>query len=325
MNDSNKDSNKKCPQEDCWAPEIACNLGWDLDSCPHYKEVAAHSEDDKNTKEDSFLLPWLSNSLGLVDLQFIAGRSKPIIIGIIGGHNAGKTTLLTTIYLLLTQGQRATNRQFGGSFTFGGWEHLAHALRWMPHQAPHFPAHTPNNAGRLPGLLHLAFRMGHEEFEDVLLTDAPGEWFERWSVDKEASDIEGARWISKYADVFMFLVDSEALSGPDRGEARTNTLNLAQRLSSELMGRPVAVVWSKSDIPIREVVQAALMSKFSELFPRQREFRVSVEREQSHQKISADEFIELLSWILEEHTKTTSEGISLTVQKDDDPLLAFRG
>jgi hypothetical protein len=158
--------------------------------------MVAENKDEKSQAEDAFLLPWSSNSLGIVDLQFIAGRSKPLLIGIIGPHNAGKTTLLTVLYLLLSQGWRVKGRRFVGSYTLGGWENLAHSLRWTPNQGPHFPPHTPNDAGRLPGLLHLAFRRDDGVLEDVLLTDAPGEWFERWAIDKGAPNLDGARWIS---------------------------------------------------------------------------------------------------------------------------------
>jgi hypothetical protein len=314
-----------CPEKDCWAPEIACNLGWDLAQCPHFKVVVAENNSAKAAAKEAFLVPWSSNSLGIVDLQFIAGRSRPLLVGVIGPHNAGKTTLLTVLYLLLSQGQRTKGRRFAGSYTLGGWENLAHSLRWTAHQGPHFPPHTPNNAGRLPGLLHIAFRRDDGVLEDVLLTDAPGEWFERWAIDKDAPDLEGARWISRNTDAFLFLVDSDALAGPDRGEARTSANVLAMRLSGELQDRPVAVVWAKSDIDVKETIKLALASRFNKLFERCQEFSVSVEPNKDKTKVTSDAFMKLLTWLVESCRSPESAPPVMGVQQPNDPMLAFRG
>lgn len=314
----------KCPQKDCWAPEIVCNLGYDLERCPHYEGVEA-KEGENASSEDTFLLPWSGNSFGTVDLQFIAGRSKPSLIGVIGAHKAGKTTLLTTLYLLLSQGRRPVGSRFAGSYTLGGWEILAHFLRWKPNQAPSFPPHTPFNAGRTPGLLHLAFRGQDSGLEDVLLTDAPGELFTRWSIDKTAPELDSARWIARHADAFMLLVDNEALAGPRRGEARTNTIALAERLGDELADRPVAVVWAKSDIALKDSVRRALENSFGKLFPLRREFHVSVQQEEGRARVTEDAFIDLLSWLLTTRRLTRVGHIPLPVQRVDDPMIAFRG
>ena len=314
----------KCPHQDCWAPEIVCNFGYDLEQCPHYKGVAA-KEGEKDVREDSFLLPWSGNSFGTVDLQLIAGRSRPTLIGVVGAHNAGKTTLLTTLYLLLSQGRRPSGRRFAGSYTLGGWENLAHFLRWKPDQAPSFPPHTSFNAGRTPGMLHLAFRREDAGLEDVLLTDAPGELFTRWAIDKTAPELDSARWIARHADSFLFLVDSEALSGPDRGDARTNTLALAERLSDELDGRPVATVWAKSDVEVKESLREALATRFGKLFPLRQDFRVSIQREEGKAQVTENSFIDLLSWLLITRRVEQVDYLPLAVQKTDDAIIAFRG
>jgi hypothetical protein len=315
----------KCPEKDCWAPELACNLGSDLTQCPHYKELVKEGNGSKGATTD-FLLPWSGNSLGTVDLQFIAGRSRPIVIGVIGAHGAGKTTLLTALYLLLCKGDQVFDRRFAGSYTLGGWENLAHSLRWTSsNHGPHFPPHTPNDAGRLPGLLHMAFRRGDGNLEDVLFTDAPGEWFERWAVDKDAPDIEGARWISRNTDSFVLLVDCDALSGPNRGEARTNINLLSQRLSSELRNRPIAVVWSKSDKDLNKTIKEALFSNFSKLFQDHKEFAVSVQRKENESKVTEEAFIKLLSWLIESRRPSSWTDLELPVTQTQDAFLAFRG
>jgi hypothetical protein len=314
----------KCPQKDCWAPEIVCNLGYDLDQCPHYKGEEA-KEGNQSSSEDAFLLPWSGNSFGTVDLQFVAGRSKPTLIGVVGAHKAGKTTLLTTLYLLLGRGQRPIGARFAGSYTLGGWEILAQFLRWKPNQAPSFPPHTPFNASRTPGLLHLAFRGEDGYLQDVLLTDAPGELFTRWAIDKTATELESARWIARHADAFLLVVDSEALAGPRRGEARTSTLALAERLGDELTNRPAGVVWAKSDVALKDSVRRALDTSFAKLFPLRKEFHVSVQREDGRSRVTEEAFLDLLSWLLPSRIVIGVDPLTLAVQRADDPMIAFRG
>lgn len=314
----------KCPHKDCWAPEIACNFGDDLARCEYYKGLA-EAEGEQTTSEDAFLLPWSGNSLGTVDLQFVAGRSRPTLIGIVGAEAAGKTTLLITLYLLLSQGRRLSGRRFAGSYTLGGWENLAHYLRWKPNQVPTFPLHTPFNAGRTPGLLHLAFRRNDGALEDVLLTDAPGELFTRWAVDKTATELDSARWIARHADAFLFLIDSKSLAGPRRGEARTNTLALAERLGSEIGRRPVAVVWAKSDVEVKESIKTALVNSFDRVFSLHREFYISVEGKGGTTKVTEHSFLELLSWSLTTPRNAQEDRLVLPPQGTDDAMFAYRG
>ena len=68
-----------------------------------------------------------------------------------------------------------------------------------------------------------------QELLDVLMTDAPGEWFDRWAVDRSSPQAAGARWVAEHADSFALLADSEALIGADRGEVRRSLRRLAQR------------------------------------------------------------------------------------------------
>src|SRR3712207_7219078 len=41
-------------------------------------------------------------------------------------------------------------RSFAGSYTLGGWENLAHSLRWQGGHGPMFPPHTSTGAVRMP-------------------------------------------------------------------------------------------------------------------------------------------------------------------------------
>lgn len=296
----------------------------ELDQCPHWRTLSAADQAMDQTG-GNILLPWSGNAFGTVDLQFVAGRSRPFVVGVIGSHNAGKTTFLTTVYLLLEHGRRLSRGVFAGSYTLGGWENLAQTLRWQPGQIPGFPPHTPRNAGRMPGLLHLALRRADDVVEDVLFTDASGEWFDRWAIDRNAPDGEGARWVSKYADAFMFFVDRAALAGPRLGEMRTQLQQLAHRLSDEVAQRPVAVVWAKSDISIADTLRASLQQRFDRLFSSSRVFDVTVRAGAPWNEASFDAILPLVDWLLERPVGRHRISTELPVEQSDDPFLAYRG
>lgn len=332
-----------CSQGTCWPAETGCNMGEDdFTQCPHFEKnaendfgSAAPKTANSRVSEDDHFLPWTGNSLGSVDLQFVAGRSRPWMIGIIGSQNSGKTTLLTAFYLLLSRGQRLPKHIFTNSYSLHGWENLASELRWKSNDGPTFPPHTSSNAGRKPGLMHLAFRRESEAptdlIEDIILTDAPGEWFQRWAISASDPVAEGARYIVKHADAFLLLADSEALAGPDRGTARNDLYQLGQRLSDHLVGRPLAVVWSKADQEVPATMQDALRKQFASYFPNYSEWSISIYPTPEKSQPSEIDFVNVLNWALPPDDVTNAEDFfSLSVvprseESNLSPLLVFRG
>jgi hypothetical protein len=195
-------------------------------------------------------VPWSGNGLGLLDLANLTPRGRFILVGVLGAHDAGKTTLLLGNYQLLLRSGRLADARFAGSRTLKAWESLASWPRSddAARQAS-FPPHTSRNAGRVPSLLHLALRGANGGFSDVLLTDAPGEWFTHWAINEHDPEAEGARWTIKHADVFLVFADCQRLSrtSPERGKARSQLVRLLERLGGHAHGRPTVLVWAKSD------------------------------------------------------------------------------
>ncbi len=232
-----------CSRATCWVPDTGCDLGFlDRSKCPAWtgQDLPA-SESSANA--DDVLMPWSGRTLGLVDLGFIAGRAKPIVVGVVGPQNAGKTTLLAAWYLLLARGLASrVSHRFIGSFSFEGWEAVAGAMRWRPGSRAQFPAHTSSREGRVPGLLHLDLRKDRGAIKSYLLADAPGEWFKKWSIQSDATESAGAAWISRHSDLFLLIADREALSTELKGVARGSLQLIARRLSAERGDRPVALV-----------------------------------------------------------------------------------
>lgn len=244
------------------------------------------------------VLPWSGGALGLVDLGFVAGRAKPLVVGIIGHQNAGKTTLLAAWYLLLGRGLTCGEHQFAGSYSLAGWEAVASSLRWTPGHSPSFPPHTTSRGGRAPGLLHLDFRHSQGESRGYMFADAPGEWFQKWAANRDSSDGAGARWVAEHADVFLLVADCEALAGPNKGSARGAFLRLVERLASERGKRPVALVWTKSDVKVAPEMEEVIRQTVFSSIPATVEFAVSTVVDDGDPLGKGKSFLELFEWIL---------------------------
>jgi hypothetical protein len=108
--DSPPQSKPRCSFEHCDALVTGCDLGIKpLADCPQWKARTIVG-DVESQLPANIPLPWAGASLGMDDLNYIAARTAPRLIGVIGGHNAGKTTLLVAWYLLLCRGQRLPGR-----------------------------------------------------------------------------------------------------------------------------------------------------------------------------------------------------------------------
>lgn len=269
---------KECPLDTCFVPDTTCALGHlILKDCPKWA-----GEDKTDTAQtdsaDEIVLPWSGSALGRTDIAFVAGRRVPTIIGVLGPENAGKTSLLAAWYLLIGRGAAISKRHvFAGSFSLTGWEAVARSMQWVPGALPEFPAHTSTRGGRGQGLLHLAFREDGGRLRDYLFTDAPGLWFQKWAINEQAPDAMGARWIVESADAFVLAADCAALAGADRGSARSALQLLARRLGANRRGRPVTLVWTKSDIPVADTMQAAVRDAVQSQIPDFEEFKVSMQ------------------------------------------------
>ncbi|UEM24362.1 GTPase domain-containing protein (plasmid) [Skermanella mucosa] len=271
----------------------------DIKQCPCWTAPEEAQAEEHDVTTDGIVLPWSGSALGLVDLGFVAGGAKPLVVGIAGPQAAGKTTLLAAWYLLLGRGQATTgSRRFAGSYSIAGWEAIAGSLRWSPGQAAAFPPHTTSRGGRVPGLLHLAFREADGRLRAYLLADAPGEWFQKWAVNRDAPDGEGARWVADHADVFLLVADREALSGPTMGTARGAFQNLARRLGTECRERPVALVWTKADVEIAPEMEKAVRDTVMATIPDATEFFVSVISGPGGPTDIGRGLVELFDWML---------------------------
>lgn len=311
----------RCPQPNCFADDnTTCTLGHiRLDTCPEWTRVSK-GEVIASSGDDKMLLPWSGLAMGESDLNFVSGKVKPLTIGIVGPESAGKTTILGAFYLLLGRGALTTDANlFSNSYTLAGWEAVATYLRWKPGQPPSFPPHTPSGAARAPGLLHLGFRREDGSLRDLLFADAPGEWFQKWAVNEQAVDAEGARWIARHADVTLLIADRQALAGPKMGAARNDFQLLAQRAVTEARGRRLALVWTKGDVDVAPAMEAQIRKAVASASSSVPEFTVSVSPR--GEVDAAEGFRELFSWII--CTKRTGVDLPTTEASGHDSFYRF--
>jgi len=275
---------KPCSRADCYHHEgETCADGHAVVSkCAHYNQVAVEPEASPHRDDDAARVPWSGSTLGLSDLMTLTSRTRKILIGVLGSHDAGKTTLLLGNYLLCLRGKQLAGASFAGSWTLGAWESLAAWTRFNDASPqPGFPPHTPRSTERNPGLLHLALRRPDNSLRDVLLTDAPGEWFSKWAINQNAQDAEGARWTVEQSDAFIILADCQRLSGDLRGEARRELRQLIERLAPFVENRPVTLVWAKADITsldkLKPGIRNTIQQTLTKLIPHAVEVTTSVQ------------------------------------------------
>lgn len=311
---------KRCVQAACFAHEgETCHMGtMDIAECPHWSGGDARTEAPPSPCPLSARVPWSGCALGLSDLANLTPRGRTLLVGVVGAHDAGKTTLLTGNYLALLRGRQVADARFAGSRTLQAWESLAAWARFDDAaRPPSFPPHTPRGTSRVPGLLHLALRGARGDFRDLLLTDAPGEWFTRWAIQEDAVDAEGARWIVRNADAFLVLADCQRLAGPTRGPARNAIRQILDRLGNHVHGRPTALIWSKVDQPPSDVIRGQVRDALSQAIPHAIEVECTIRERES--LVRALEAALRPAW-LPPLARSVREPV-LNVE----PFLAFRG
>jgi hypothetical protein len=316
----------KCSQITCFPDETGCNVEGcgNPEDCKYYDNGVSNDEAVKlDSIEESFRIPWTGNSFGLTDFNFLTACSKPIVIGITGVASAGKTTFLALLYCLLRHGKKIGDYSFAGSLTLNGWEDISWYLSWKETGNIQFPPHTSNNAGRVPGLLHLALKNSSNEKIDLIFTDAPGEWFDHWRHNANSENAKGAKWIHDNSDAFLLFADCEMLGSTKRGQAKLQINSVADRLFENIGTRPIGLVWSKSDCEIKEITEIQILQhlqeKPSHYFS---QFKTSVKEGENgsfHQSIC-----DSVSWIVQKVKSNVNSNPQLLSLVPEDLFLSKR-
>ena len=269
---------RSCTKEGCYAPDDICiELAGPLhEQCEFFLKEEVTEVSAKTTKSSvaATSIPWTGEWLHPEQLDLLAHRGNPKIIGLVGSSGAGKTTYLAMLYSLLFNGKLIENWDFAGSYTLNGWELQAKTLQVQEGGTIRNPDATPSNKD-FYSLYHLALR--HDGFlHDILFADSSGEVFSKWADNVNDPAAENARWIYSNAHAFLFFVDCEAVV-EQRGRAKRDVIQLAEQVKSRLRGRPVVIIWSKADLAknMRENIVDAIEQSLSETFPEATSLEIS--------------------------------------------------
>lgn len=259
-----------CTKQGCYAPDDFClELAGPLhEQCQFFLKAGTTETSATSAKRSAAAtsIPWTGEWLHPDQLDLLTHRGSPKIIGLVGSSGAGKTTYLAMLYSLLFNGKRIENWDFAGSYTLNGWELQAKTLCVQEDGTVRNPDVTPSDKD-FYSLYHLALR--HDDFlHDILFADSSGEVFSKWADNVYDPAAENARWIYSNAHAFLFFVDCEAII-EQRGRARRDIVQVAERVKSGLRGRPVVIVWSKADLAenMRRNIVEAIERSLSEAFP----------------------------------------------------------
>ncbi|MCB9304062.1 MAG: hypothetical protein H6566_25785 [Lewinellaceae bacterium] len=316
----------KCSQPSCFPEDTGCNVEGctNLTDCKYYGKTESSKKENKKTADgEGYRISWTGNAFGLIDLNFLTASFKPILIGITGVANAGKTTFLASLYCLLRHGGKIGDYSFAGSLTLNGWEDIAWYLSWKSNGEIQFPEHTTSNSGRVPGLLHLALKNKDGEKVDLIFTDAPGEWFDYWSNNVNSENAQGAKWIYEYCDGFLLFADCDMLSGNNRGNAKRQLIQVADRLLEDLDDRSLGLVWSKSDIDLTNDTKEQIVKHIkSTPFKHFNQFETSVQ--EGNNGIFHNNILRSINWIIEKSNGNYNTLPNISVLKPEDMFLSKR-
>lgn len=287
----------KCSNPDCVAP-ISCHEGKEKHTeCEFWIKSSTVQSKAKSTpkKEKKSDLPWTGDALTTEELSKITYRNTPIIIGVIGKADAGKTTYLAMLFTLLLRGVKLKEFDFCGTRTINTWDELYQKLR-IQQEGVTFPDPTPSQYMRL---LHLAMRNQLKKLKDILITDASGEVFSIWSKNRNDTNAGNARWVYEHSNAFILFIDCEDLINR-KAQSKTDIVDLAQMLKHDLRNRPVIAVWSKSDKKeeVHPVIREKLQGELNELFENYREIDVSNFSSDDPDELVHKNNIAVLDWLL---------------------------
>jgi len=196
---------------------------------------------------------WSGLELGAEEVDSIMKARYGHVIGLVGPTGVGKTCYLSSLYLKAgSVTEPLSAYRFAGSLSLQGFEDRARGARtWSGGQIPQkLSERTLHQDPRQPGLMHIQVAeidpSGSQY--DLLMTDLPGEWFERLVDD--ASSADRLRFLARADGIFLFL-DAEHLLEPDK---RNDEVHRAELLTLRLVetlhvapSTPFVIVVAKTD------------------------------------------------------------------------------
>jgi GTPase SAR1 family protein len=276
-----------CENPNCTVAETGrCLLHGEPSACEHFHPLANEAStvvpvSSENLPQSEQVAAAIGirrfhagNELGLCEAAQLMRSRYVHLVGVLGRFDAGKTCLLTSLYLLASGGFLQPRYAFAGSLTLPGFEGRSRRLRrWPSGPLPQqLVEHTNLSDPRSPALVHLALRQCNvsDHRIDLLITDLPGEWTDHL-VDRAAT---ANRWsFLRRADAIVIAIDGTLLTGSNRHLEQHRAELLLLRLSQDVCvdaSIPLILAVSKSDLlemrcpdPLRDLEQNARALGFS--------------------------------------------------------------
>jgi hypothetical protein len=258
---------RQCGNPDCKIAQTGkCVEGLALDKCPHFGKLP-------QTRVAAGIVGEESHGIGLpsgdlLDVENacrVLRRGASRVIAVVGPKEAGKTTLIASIFELFLRGAVGPFR-FSGSRTLYAFERDCHPSRAVSQNVVPKTERTRLTDVRF---YHLATRKHGEPVVDMLLADRSGEDYR-----SAADDLSGASGFVEIgrADVVTFLVDGRQLVElTSRSSTASEVLGITQALvdSGAVAGHPrVAIVLTKFDEILRSPDKARTIRDFQNLTAR---------------------------------------------------------
>ena len=240
-----------CTNADCRVSiDGKCVEGYPLDECPHLTRMSVEEiqepEEPKVVRDVARVMNLsLGDALNRVQASSLQRRRLSCLVGIIGPNDAGKTSLLASIYDLLQKGPVA-GVTFAGSSTLIGFEKVCHDVRAASRRNTPHMERTSSGADAI--FFHLDLRPADGDLVALFIGDRSGEDYLA-AVDNLSHADEFFEL--RRADVVTLLVNGEHLASSEyRHEAKAVTQQVVDALveaNSFRRGCRLAIVLTKQD------------------------------------------------------------------------------
>lgn len=260
---------KGCANDDCnVVADGKCVEGYALNECPHVTRISVDEieevEDEKTAHEpETFLNLARGEALERGTASVLQCRRLSRTVGIIGPNDAGKTSLVASVYGLLQDGP-VSGVRFAGSSTLIGFEMICHNARAASRRTE---AHTERTtAGADATFFHLDLQADKGEIVSLFISDRSGEDYLAAADDLVRTN---EFFELRRADVVTLLVNGEHLvSSEHRHEAKAMPSQIVDALVEARAFRAncqLAIVLTKDDSVLSSVNSERAHREFNEI------------------------------------------------------------
>lgn len=260
---------QSCANVECtYATDAKCVEGYSLNECPHLtsvllEEIAEPDEVPVVQAVVRVITLASGEALDRANASTLQRRRLSRSIGLVGPNDAGKTSLVASVYGLLQDGPVA-EILFAGSSTLVGLEKVCHDALVTSRRALPYTERTI--VGAEPTFLHLDLRLTNGEVISLFLGDRSGEDYLAAADDiVRANDFYELR----RADTLTLLVNGEHLAGVEhRHEVKAISPQIVDALiegGAIREGCRLAIVLTKNDMVLASGKAERVNREFAEI------------------------------------------------------------